>query len=157
MKAKWTHLKPLQIGQFAEYYIKMMLTIHEFDVFTSEVDDKGIDFVCRHNNGTFWEIQVKSIRTENSNYIFQTQDKFDITNKNLFLAVVMFTDDQEPKAYLINAQEWNTPNDLIKFRTYQGLKSKPEYGLNISKKNMPLLKDYTFETVIGKFNSSFKN
>lgn len=69
----------------------------------------------------------------------------------------MFTDDQEPNAYLINAQEWNTPNDLIKYRTYQGLKSKPEYGLNISKKNMPLLKDYAFEKVLGKFNSSFKN
>ena len=152
MKAKWTNLKPLQIGQYAEYYIKMMLTIHEFDVFTSEVDDKGIDFICRHINGSFWEIQVKSIRTENSNYIFQTQEKFDITNKNLFLAVVMFTDNQEPNAYLINSQEWNTPNELIKFRTYQGLRSKPEYGLNISEKNIPLLEEFSLEKIVKQLN-----
>ncbi len=40
----WSSLNALQIGKYAEYYAKMEFTLYGFDVFTSEVDDKGIDF-----------------------------------------------------------------------------------------------------------------
>jgi hypothetical protein len=43
----WKNLNPRQIGKYAEYFVKMELAIHGFDIYTSEVDDKGIDFVER--------------------------------------------------------------------------------------------------------------
>lgn len=45
---------------------------------------------------------------------------------------------------MIPSMAWNEPNALLVDREYQGLKSKAEYGLNLSKKNLPLLEDYLF-------------
>jgi hypothetical protein len=47
----FAHLTRQQIGQYAEYYIKMAFTLHDFDVSTAEVDDNGIDFVIRKVTG----------------------------------------------------------------------------------------------------------
>ena len=47
-KYNWDNLNRLQIGKYAEYYAKMEFTSYGFDVYTSEVDDKGIDFVIRN-------------------------------------------------------------------------------------------------------------
>jgi hypothetical protein len=147
-KYNWSLLNPLQVGQYAEYFVKMTFTMFGFDVFTSEVDDKGIDFVIKNSKNDFFEIQVKSLRIEKTGYVFQTKDKFDIENTNLFLALVLFADNQDPSLFLINSQEWRNPNDLLKDREYIGLKSKPEWGINISKKNSQLLEKYVFENVI---------
>ena len=38
-------LSHLQIGYYEEYYIKMKFTLYSFDVYTSEVDDYGMDFM----------------------------------------------------------------------------------------------------------------
>jgi len=44
---KYDQLSHLQVGRICEYWVKMFLTLENFDVYTSEVDDKGIDFVVR--------------------------------------------------------------------------------------------------------------
>lgn len=69
---------------------------------------------------------------------------------NLYMAVVMFKDNYQPKIYLIPATTWQKPNNLLRNRDYedQALKSKPEWGINISAKNMPLLEQYAFATQI---------
>ena len=36
-----------KIGKYAEYFVKMEFTQFGFDVYSSEVDDGGIDFVVR--------------------------------------------------------------------------------------------------------------
>lgn len=43
----WNLLTPLQLGAYAEYYAKMEFASHGFDVYTSEVDDHGVDFVAK--------------------------------------------------------------------------------------------------------------
>ena len=42
---RWSNLKPLQVGRYAEHFVKMELVRAGLDVYTSEVDDHGIDFV----------------------------------------------------------------------------------------------------------------
>ena len=62
-KMKWSELSPMQIGRYAEYYAKMEFTSYGYDVYTSEVDDHGVDFVARDvKMDIFYEIQVKSLR-----------------------------------------------------------------------------------------------
>src|SRR3990170_2253645 len=46
-KHAWSELNSLQIGKYAEYFVKMEFTQYGFDVYSSEVDDRGIDFVVR--------------------------------------------------------------------------------------------------------------
>jgi hypothetical protein len=68
----WSKLNGLQIGKYAEYYVKMEFTQHGFDVYSSEVDDRGIDFVVRkerrRNLANYYDVQVKSLRE--GGYVF---------------------------------------------------------------------------------------
>jgi hypothetical protein len=34
---------------------------------------------------------------------------------------------------------------------YKGLKSRPEYGVNVSKKDLPLLEKYRLEDIVNKW------
>jgi hypothetical protein len=61
----WSRLNSHQVGRFAEYFVKMEFALYAFEVYTSEVDDRGIDFVARHGAGGFFEVQVKSVRESN--------------------------------------------------------------------------------------------
>ena len=146
----WSILSKPQVGKYAEYFTKMTFTMYGFDVYTSEVDDKGIDFIIRNAKGKFFEIQVKSLRAEKSGYVYQTKEKFDVNNENLFLALVVFQNGLAPQLFLINSQEWLTPNEVLRNREYIGLKSDPEWGINYSKKNLPVLQKFSFNAMIEK-------
>lgn len=61
-RMKWDKLNQRQLGQYGEDYAKMEFASYGYDVYTSEVDDHGVDFVARDIvTGTFYEVQVKSI------------------------------------------------------------------------------------------------
>lgn len=47
-KMKWFELTPLQLGRYAEYYAKMEFASYGFEVYTSEVDDHGVDFIVKY-------------------------------------------------------------------------------------------------------------
>lgn len=142
----WSKLSHLQLGRYAEYYAKMEFTSYGFEVYTSEVDDHGIDFIVKTKNGRFLEIQVKSVRE--SNYVFMKKSKWNIESPEIFLVLLLFEDGKLPDAYLIPATTWKTTNELFCDKDFVNLKSKPEYGLNLSKKNMSLLKSYIFQDKI---------
>ena len=141
----WSRLNHLQVGRFAEYFVKMEFALHGFEVFTSEVDDRGIDFITRHESTGFLEIQVKSVR--GFNYIFLRKDKFPVSPERM-AAIVLLRENKPPDLYLIPATAWNSPNALLVDRDYEGKSSDPEWGLNISNKNLPLLMEYEFDRVV---------
>jgi hypothetical protein len=141
----WSRLNHLQLGRYAEYFAKMEFTMYGFDVYSSEVDDRGIDFILRKSNDQYYDVQVKSIR--GLNYIFFPKHKFQL-RENLYAAVVIFLDGQPPQLYLIPSKVWENPNPLFVSRDYEGKKSTPEWGLNLSQKNMPLLQPYAFDVMI---------
>ncbi len=60
-KYAWKNLNHLQIGRYAEYFAKMEFTLFGFDVYTVEVDNRGIDFVIRKDD-QYYDVQVKSVR-----------------------------------------------------------------------------------------------
>jgi hypothetical protein len=142
----WSRLNHLQIGKYAEYLMKMKFTQYGLDVYTSEVDDRGIDFVLRLSASLYIDIQVKSAR--NMNYIFFPKRNFH-PRDNLYAAVVLFKDDQPAKYFLIPSIDWMKPNNLLVSRDYKGAASKPEWGINLSQKYLELFKRYKFERIIG--------
>jgi hypothetical protein len=141
----WARLTPLQVGKYAEYLTKMEFTLWGFDVFTSEVDEHGVDFVARHHPGPYYDVQVKSAR--GLNHIFFRKDKFGL-RPNLLAAIVLFNAGQLPHLYLIPSVSWKTPTPLLVDRTYEDKKSKPEWGINLSTRNMPQLEAFSFEKTI---------
>ncbi|HYU20457.1 MAG TPA: hypothetical protein VEQ11_17340 [Chloroflexota bacterium] len=64
----WARLNRLQLGRYAEYFVKMEFTLFGFDVYSAEVDDRGIDFVIRRGHDQYYDVQVKSIRERG--YVF---------------------------------------------------------------------------------------
>jgi hypothetical protein len=141
----WSRLNHLQVGRFAEYFVKMELTLYGFEVYTSEVDDRGIDFVARRGGGPFFEVQVKSVR--GFNYVYVPKDKSVLAPHRL-LAVVILHQGQEPELYLIPMTAWSAPNQLLADRNYEGKQSKPEWGLNLSPANQALLDPFRFHVVV---------
>lgn len=124
----------------------MEFASYGFEIYTSEVDDHGIDFIVKTKSGIFLEIQVKSILK--TKYVFMQKEKWNVESPTTYLSLLLFENGKLPEAYLIPATAWKNPNTLLCDKDYEGLKSKPEYGLNLSKKNMQLLLDYRLEDVI---------
>ena len=144
-KFSYDHLNHLQVGQIGEYWVKICLTLLGLDVYTTEVDDRGIDFVIRVNDTRYIDIQVKTIRGR-TGYVYVDKDTKSWTEplrENLYLALVILKNNSSPKMFLIPATEWNNPNELLKNNNYIGsTKSKPDWGINISKKNMEKLEKF---------------
>lgn len=147
----WSLLNTLQLGRYAEYFAKMEFASYGLEIYSSEVDDHGVDFIVKDKNGRFCEVQVKSLR--NKGYVFVQKSKFDISNKNLYLTLLLFENGKSPDMYLIPSSVWEEPNEVFVDRNYDkpGQKSAPEYGINISLKNYDILDIFRFEEVIKEF------
>lgn len=135
----WARLNRLQLGKYAEYLAKMEFVLHGCDVFTSEVDDHGIDFVVRTRAGHHYDVQVKSYRVAKNNYVYMEKSKFPISPQSL-LALVQFVEGEPATLFLVPSCVDGAPNPTLESRDYgEGKKSKPEWGLTLSKKKLAAL------------------
>ena len=143
-KYDWSRLNHLQVGKYAEYFMKMECVLYGFDVYSAEVDDKGIDFVIRKGHDRYYDVQVKSSR--GFNYIFFPKSKFEL-RENMLAAVVFFLPNQAPDLFLIPSTVWLTPSPCFVSRNYEGKKSKPEWGLYVTITTYSMLAEYSFDRV----------
>ena len=150
----WSKLSHLQIGKYGEYLAKMEFTKHGFDVYTAEVDDKGIDFVIRKENGQYVEIQVKSVRPTKTNQSVYLRKEVFKPKENLYLALLIFNGYPQPSFLLIPSIGWlNKQSSYFIDNNYEGKKSKPEFGIRLSDTNIKLLeKEYLFSNQVSQFN-----
>jgi hypothetical protein len=125
----------------------MEFAIHGFNLYSTEVDDHGIDMVAQTNKGIYYAVQIKSVR--NLNYVFFLKDRFALS-KNLLAALVLFFEGEAPQLYLIPSLAWSTPNSLLVSRDYKGKKSKPEWGICLSPANLPLLLSFQFDKTVNE-------
>ena len=145
----YINLNHMQIGRYGEYYAKMEFASYGFEVFTSEVDDRGVDFLVMRKGGAIYQVQVKSVR--DFNYIFFVKDKFK-PDPHLLAVIVIFQQLQLPTLYLIPSIAWLEPDALLVSRDYEGKKSKPEWGINFSVKNQPRLDQFLFSKMAGRLD-----
>lgn len=147
----WPRLNRLQLGRYAEYYAKMEFASYGLEVYTSEVDDHGVDFVTKISGG-FYEVQVKALRKSPTMYSLIKKDKMDIADTHRLVCLLLFYPGRLPEVYVIPATAWQTPNALLVDRNYEkeGQTSKPEWGIQFSEKNRPLLEPYQIEQFIAR-------
>lgn len=147
----WSKLNKQQLGRYAEYYAIMEFASFGLEVYTSEVDDHGVDFIVKNKKGRFIEVQVKSLReTNNGNYSYIYKTKMDIDDQDRIVCFIYFINEKFPDVYLIPATAWKNPNKVFVDRDYSNKKSKPEWGICYSKKNRSLLDEYKIENYIQK-------
>ena len=141
----WSRLNRFQLGRYGEYYAKMEFSSYGFDIYTSEVDDHGVDFVARHPaTGFYYEVQVKSIR--GYSYVYVQKDKMPLRPERLF-CFLRFVDGSLPEVYILPATVWLTPDKTFVGRDFSGggQISRPEWGINVSRKNLPCLAPHRAE------------
>jgi hypothetical protein len=141
-----------QVGKYGEYVAKMELTLMGHDVFTSEIDDKGIDFLLRvdgENKPNYFDAQVKTIRKETLPYVFMKKSKFPIRKNNL-LILVMLSEADGVEVFLIRSTEWNKTNDLFVSRDYLNTPTPPEWGLRLARRRIHKLDKFrlTSQTIL---------
>ena len=143
----WCKLNTQQVGAYFEYFMKMEFTMYGFEVYTAEVDDRGLDFVARKDGGAFLEVQAKCLR--DFGYVFLRKEHFE-PNPSLHVAVGLLFEGKEPLSFLVPSEVWRTPNAVFVERNYDapGLKSKPEWGINLSRKNLHALEPYSLQPML---------
>ena len=82
------------------------------------------------------------------------EEYFDITDKYLCVLLLYLQDGEHPIIYVIPTSAWeDKTNKIFVYRTYKGKKSKPEYGINTSKKNLMRLEIYKLENMIDRITN----
>jgi hypothetical protein len=140
----WARLSKLQVGRYGDYYAKMELTLFGFDVYGAEVDDKGIDFVIRRGVDRFYDVQVKTVRLPEGNYVFFRKKFFELRD-TLLATLILLRQHEPPQAFLIPSLAWHDTDALLCSMDYEGKKSEPEWGMRLSARNLPLLERFSFE------------
>lgn len=143
----WSALNTQQVGTYFEYFVKMELTMYGFEVYSSEVDDRGIDFVARRRDSGFVQVQVKALR--DFGYVFMRKSHF-MPQEGLYVAVGLLFEGKEPESFLIPSTVWLKPNSVFVERNYDapGQTSQPEWGINLSRKNLDSLNPYSLPKML---------
>ena len=153
---QWSELNHLQLGRYGEYYAKMEFASYGFEVYTSEVDDHGVDFIVKvPNTSSFYEVQVKAVR--NKNFVSIPKSKMrELTGQRL-VCYIQLIDGKMPNVFVIPATVWKEPNAVFISRDYEkpGQKSQPEWGISISDKNYCLLAPYQAETKLKEIRCQY--
>ncbi|PKG24271.1 hypothetical protein [Niallia nealsonii] len=118
----------------------------KFQEYGVNIIEKDRTFSVKTKEGKEIEVLVKSIRRP-TEYVLILKKHMDANQSNYYIALVIFSGDNTPELFLIPAIAFLQPNDLLRDRPNY---KNPEYGMNVSNKNMPLLIIYKFETYIGK-------
>lgn len=137
----------LYLGRTGELLVASEFIQNNFDVFSAEVDDKGIDLVVKNGCGAYFDIQVKST---NQTYVFMRKKVF-VPRKNLFVALLILDKKGNKNFALIPSLEFKKKNKppFLKDKDYEGKKSPPEYGIQTSDTHLgEILKQYSFSKVI---------
>lgn len=146
----WSNLSSQQIGRYAEYYAKMEFTSYGWEVYTSEVDDHGVDFVAKSiKTNQFYEVQVKAARKPQQIFIPKTKmPKQSLPNR--LVCFLWFKDGALPDFYVIPGTAWLTPNAGIASYDYgkPGQKSEAEWSINVREKNREFFEPYRSDLIL---------
>ena len=76
-------------------------------------------------------------------YVFWTKRRLQ-PSEHRFAVLVLLGDDPEPGVYLVPSLEWADASPPLTDRDYEGRKSEPEYGIEISASSLASLRRYVW-------------
>lgn len=132
LRTTYQHLNRIQKGAFAEAYAKMAFTLEGFEVYSTEFDDRGIDFVIRNTSGHFLSVQVKATMGSANPFIYK--DKFSESPSFLFCAIRLIEGIQ-PEVYIARGTDWLEGKAYLAFNSFGG-QAGAYYEMRFSEKYM---------------------
>jgi len=144
-----------QVGKLGELLVQAAFLMYNFDIYTPVVDDRCTDLVVTKHKEDFQcprkRIQIKTVR--GLNYVFLPKEKCHL-NDDFYIALVVFLENPEPELFLIPSNVWLNPRNseekrIFVSRDYEGKKSKPEWGINLSSQNLEYLREnFRFANIV---------
>lgn len=150
LRYQWSNLNHLQIGRYAEHIATMRFIEAGLEVYTTEVDDRGIDHLIRYAPGRCLEIQVKSVRGRNLTFVEKkhlgkSPEEIELRLRSGYcMAFFLFEDGYEPDCFLIPGYAWLGPNFLLTDNKIGDKLYGPYFQLNPTKKAQAILDQYRF-------------
>ncbi|KWU58959.1 hypothetical protein AWW70_19180 [Bacillus mycoides] len=141
MSSKIMTLTNRELNKKAKKIIK-----ENFKGYGAKVIEKDRTFLVTSKEGREIEVLVKSIRRP-TEYVLILKKYMDVRQDNLYIALVIFSGENTPELFLIPATAFLEPNDLLRDRPNY---KEPEFGMNVSNKNMPALNIYKFTNSLDK-------
>lgn len=136
-----------ETGQYGAEVAKSEFVRHGFCICASKLNEKGLGFSAKRTDKEY-EIKVS---TRNSlDYVFFPKEKMPLREDVFVMLVLLKEEGRETNSYLIPSIVWKNPNGVFKNGNYdeKGLKTKPEWGINVSEKNFPEIEQYHFDKMI---------
>lgn len=131
------------------------IVANEFDkygltILSTSAKETNADIPVKTKSGVTLKIVVRAL-SPTSQYTFIEQDRFDIEDINLYMAVVYYKNAFDQDIYLFPASVWRNAISPFSSRSFNkpGLVSKPEYGITFSQKALEQIGMYRFSSVIG--------
>lgn len=104
---------------------------------------------------SFFEIKISDniytlkSRTYNGHYVLVEKSEIPDLSSNIMIALVEWINDKPSNLYFIPMSEWENPDlTILKDRNYEGLKSKPEWGIDINQSNKHELNQFLANKII---------
>lgn len=96
------------------------------------------------------EYEIKVSTRNNLEYVFFQKEKMPIRDNIFVMLVLLKEEGRKSNSYLIPSTVWRNPNGVFKNANYdeRGLKTKPEWGINISERNLSEIEQYRFNKII---------
>lgn len=147
---QWTRLNHLQLGRYAEHIATMRFIEAGLEVYTTEVDDRGIDHLVRYAPGRCLEIQVKAVRNRNVTFVLKkhlgsTPEEVEQRLRSGYcMAFFLFEDGYEPDFFLIPGYAWLSPNALLQDNAAGDRTYGPNFQLNPTTRARAILDRYRF-------------
>lgn len=149
LKTTYKHLNKVQKGSFGEAFSKMAFTLEGFEVYSSEYDDRGIDFIVRNSSGKYFPVQVKT--TDDRSNPFIKKDRFQETDEFIFCAVRII-ESELPTLYIARGSEWKSNFECLNYNSNGGA-SGPYYEILFSAKYTKQLEQFEFRKYIDNIRS----
>jgi len=139
-----SRLNPRQVGRIGEHLARIAFTRAGFQVYVPDLDDRGVDLLVHRGDTGYLRIQVKTLR--DYSYVFMRKAHFQ-PSPDLWALIIQLGETQD-RLFLIPSERWLTPDKVFVDRDYEGLKSAPEYGINITAANLPSLAPHRFDLAL---------
>lgn len=104
---------------------------------------------CAQGWWSLLEVQAKSLR--GFGYVFMRKEHF-VPKATLYVALGLLVDGKEPTSFSIPSEVWRAPNGVFVDRddATSGLRSKREWGIHFSRKNLPALEPFALQPTLAR-------
>lgn len=150
LKTSYKHLNRIQKGSFAEAYAKMAFTLEGFEVYTTEYDDRGVDFVIRNHDGKYFSVQVKATGKSANPFVYA--ESFHVS-RDFLLCAVRLIEGEAPEIYLAAGTDWDEEKECLHFNPGGG-NAGAYYELRFSKRYSESLERHRFENYVEQLRGS---